>query len=266
MKRSKHQLLWEVTGPNALPPSYLFGTMHVRDQRAFAGFDQVLGYLNQCTAFAAEFDFAEADPVRLSQATQLPESQWLSAQLSPAIYKKLDGVVRRELGQPLLLFDRLVPLLLVNYLSEAQLKEEQPEALDQALYQYAQATEKTLLGLETFEEQLAVFDQLDLKAQYRSLKLVATHFKRFRLGMRTTTAAYLRGDIWALLHKTQRSIGKMKRPLLYDRNWRMANRFETYSAQQPLFAAVGAAHLAGERGLLRLLKHRGFKLRSIAYL
>lgn len=266
MPRSEHRLLWQINTPTFERPSYLFGTMHVRDNRAFAGLKQVLDYLHQCDAFAAEIDFAEVDPARLAQAARLPRGRHLRDCLSPSVYAKLNALVQQELGQPLFLFDQLAPVMLVNQLSEAQLEEEQHQPLDQVLYHEAQIVGKQLLGLESFEEQLAVFDQLDWRTQCRSLKHIATHFKRFKRGLRQTTAAYIKGDITQLLHKTQRSIGNMRRPLLYDRNRRMATRFMQYSAHQALFGAVGAAHLAGEQGMLRLLKQQGCRLRPIAYL
>ena len=39
---SKYQLLWEITSPKTKLPSYLFGTMHVTDGRAFQMPDSVL--------------------------------------------------------------------------------------------------------------------------------------------------------------------------------------------------------------------------------
>lgn len=265
MSTAPHRLLWAVTPPKSEAISYLFGTMHVRDQRAFGGLEAILEHLEFCDAFAVEFDFAESDHHQLFEAAQLPEGHCLSKGLSASTYQRLEGVVKRELGQSLMPFEHLSPLLLINHLSEAQLQKEQHVALDHYLYEYAQQRDKILLGLETFEEQLAVFRALNFKEQCRALKGIATNFSRFRKGLQSTTTAYVKGDIQQLLHKTQRSIGSMRRILLYERNQRMAERFADYSRQHTLFAAVGAAHLAGEKGVLRLLKHRGFTLSPVAY-
>lgn len=263
---AEHCLLWEIHPPTDVAPSYLFGTMHIKDHQAFLGFERILTYVERCASFAAEFNFEEADPTRLTQAATLHPDQQVQQHLSSSVYKKLDRVVQRELGAPLQAFHQLSPMLLINQLSEAQLGTERPQALDQALYEHALAHQKTILGLETFEEQLAVFQQINLPEQYRTLKLIATHFKRFRRSIHAATAAYIKGDIRLLLRQSQRSIGSMRRPLLYDRNQRMAIRFATFSQEQSLFGAVGAAHLAGEKGMLRLLKLQGFRLRPIPYL
>lgn len=261
-----HRLLWEIQPPANTAPSYLLGTMHVKDAQAFQGFEQILLYLDTCSAFAAEFNFEEVNPTQFTQAAALPPSQQFHQHLSPKVYQKLDRIVQRELGAPLQAFHTLSPMLLINQLSEAQLGTERPQALDQALYAQATTHQKTILGLETFEEQLAVLGQINLPEQYRSLKGIATHFKRFKRSIHAATAAYLQGDIRLLLKQSQRSIGSMRRVLLYDRNRRMAARFAAYSNQQSLFGAIGAAHLAGEKGVLRLLKQQGFHLRPVDYL
>jgi uncharacterized protein YbaP (TraB family) len=55
----------------------------------------------------------------------------------------------------------------------------------------------------------------------------------------------------------------MRKLLLYERNTIMAERFAEIARQESLFCAVGAGHLSGKKGLLRLLKKEGFKVRPI---
>lgn len=265
MSTSKNSLLWEAKLPQHTAPSYLFGTMHVRDERVFASIDRLASYLYQCEAFAAEFDFAEADFSQLAQASSLPTGVSLHTELSPSIYNKLEKVVARETQQPLAAFDTTSPMLLLNLLAEAQLSAEQNVALDKVLYDLAQQADKKIVGLETFQEQLAVFKEFNLAEQYRALKQVATNFSRYRQNLKKTTNAYLKGDMNQLYQLSKRSIGSMRKVLLYERNKTMATRFEAYTQDQTLFAAVGAGHLGGQKGILRLLKKKGYQLRPISY-
>ncbi len=265
MSQAKNSLLWEVTAPAVLTPSYLFGTMHVRDERVFSSIDYLTRYLQQCDAFAAEFNFEQADSSQIQYAAQLPKGISLRTALSPSIYSKLEKVVYQEIQQPLAAFDHLSPLLLLNVLAEAQLNLDHQVALDRVLYNLAQQANKKLLGLETFEEQLAVFKAFNLREQYRTLKQVATNFERYRRNLKKTTLAYIKGDVHDLYQRSRRSIGSMRRVLLYERNKKMATRFVDYTQEQSLFAAVGAGHLAGEQGLLRLLKQQGYQLRALPY-
>ena len=43
----------------------------------------------------------------------------------------------------------------------------------------------------------------------------------------------------------------------------MTKRFAKIARSQTLFCAVGAGHLAGQKGMLRLLKKKGFNVRPV---
>jgi uncharacterized protein YbaP (TraB family) len=59
-KHLERTLLWEISG-NGLPsPSYLYGTMHVTNRRAFNFGDSVLLKLHACTIFASEVEIDSA--------------------------------------------------------------------------------------------------------------------------------------------------------------------------------------------------------------
>jgi uncharacterized protein YbaP (TraB family) len=43
----------------------------------------------------------------------------------------------------------------------------------------------------------------------------------------------------------------------------MANRIAEFTNQHTIFAAIGAGHLGGKKGVLRLLKKKGFTVKPI---
>ena len=261
----KHTLLWEIQGDSLKAPSYFFGTMHVRDNRAFRNFEFLENCIANCDAFAAEFDLQDADYGQLQNAARLPEGKTLEELLNPRVYKKLAGIVQRETGHHLNNFNHSSPILLFNVLSEAQFSTDNQQALDSALYHVAQNLHKNLMGLETFEAQISVFEKINLKEQCRSLKKIATNFKSFRKNLKRSAELYVQGDLQKLLKLTKRSIGSMREVLLYQRNHTMADSFEAIAQEQSLFAAVGAGHLGGKKGVLRLLKKKGYTITPIYY-
>lgn len=265
MTNKKHSLLWQISGQDIVGPSYLFGTMHVRDNRAFRNIEFLEECIHNCSAFAAEFDLQDSDPQRLQQAASLPHGSTLKDYLNPRIYKKLEHLLLRETGHQLEHLKHSSPILLFNLISESQFQDDNAEALDSALYNMAQSADKNLMGLETFEEQMSVFSKVDLEDQCRSLKKMATHFISFKREIKKTSELYIQGDLQKLLKKAKRSIGGMRRVLLYDRNVIMVERFETFSKEQSLFAAIGAGHLGGKKGVLRLLKKKGYTIKPVHY-
>lgn len=262
---SKQSLLWELQHPTQTTPSYLFGTMHVKDERAFRGFDQLCNYIQTCAAFAAEIDLEEADQAAFYTAAQLPNGTYLGDYISPQIYQKLDRLVQQQLHMRLAQVHHYTPMILVDLFSRAQLSNNHLLGLDQALHAEAVRSQKAIFGLETFEEQLAILQKINLKEQMRSLKALATNFSSFRKNMQAATNFYAAGNLQGVLQQSKRSLGSARRVILYNRNAIMSERFHALAQQQSLFAAVGAAHLPGSKGMLRLLKHQGYHVRPIFY-
>jgi uncharacterized protein YbaP (TraB family) len=55
----------------------------------------------------------------------------------------------------------------------------------------------------------------------------------------------------------------MKR-LLTDRNYKMAGKIEQYlTTDNTYFVVVGAGHLVGDEGIVRLLQTKGYKTRQL---
>ena len=265
MTNKKHSLLWGISGKELVAPSYLFGTMHVRDNRAFRNIEFLKECIHNCSAFAAEFDLKDADNQQLQAAAALPDGSSLKDYLNPRIYKKLERLLLKETGHQLEHLKYSSPILLFNLISESQFQKDNTEALDSVLYNMAEEAGKTMMGLETFEEQMSVFSKVNLDDQCRSLKKIATHFVSFKREIKKTAELYIQGDLQKLLKKAKRSIGGMRQVLLYDRNLIMADRFETFATEQSLFAAIGAGHLGGKKGVLRLLKKKGYTIKPVRY-
>lgn len=264
MSKKEKTLLWKIKGEN-IKTSYLFGTMHVRDARAFGGLDFLEKCINRCDVFAAEYNLEEGDAQKLQIATQLPEGITLASLLKPKRYIKLKNILAAETGYDIAMFNNSSPLLLQNVLAESQLEKEQDEPLDAALFTIAQRGGKKLAGLETFDGQMKVFERLDLKAQAKGLKDLVDNFKKYRKELKKMVELYVQGDIYKLYQKTKKTTKGLRKVLLYDRNLSMTKEFLHLAENQKLFAAVGAGHLAGKKGVLSLLKKEGFKVKPILY-
>ena len=74
---------------------------------------------------------------------------------------------------------------------------------------------------------------------------------------------YLNGHIDKLYLSGKKSLGVWRKTLLKDRNIKMASRLEEMSKLESIFCAVGAGHLSGKHGVLRLLKRAGAKISPV---
>jgi uncharacterized protein YbaP (TraB family) len=262
-KRSKNSLLWRVVPREGGAVSYLFGTMHVRDRRAFVWLEQAYRRIDECEVFAAEFDYSHADPAVIQAALTLPEGCSLQDLLSRRAWKNLTFYCRKKLSVPPETFQSAHPILVQTALSSAFSREEMEYSLDETLWRYAQRQGKQLTGMETLEEQVELLLHIRLEQHLKSLTHLLTHYAQHRRRMKKMMRWYQQGDLRQLYQAARRDARGMRRSLLLARNERMARRFVELARQKSLFCAVGAAHLSGGKGMLRLLKQAGFSVKPV---
>ena len=90
-----------------------------------------------------------------------------------------------------------------------------------------------------------------------SVKNSSKHRKRLQY----LIEKYQKADIKGLYKAAKKDLKSMRKELLYKRNKRLCNNTLSLLEQhKTVFIAVGAAHLAGENGMLRLLKKAGYKV------
>jgi uncharacterized protein YbaP (TraB family) len=77
------------------------------------------------------------------------------------------------------------------------------------------------------------------------------------------TADYETSDIQKIFKSAKKSTKGLRKVLLYDRNKIMAQRIAVMAKEQSIFVAIGAGHLGGQKGVLRLLKKNGLKIRPV---
>jgi uncharacterized protein YbaP (TraB family) len=105
-KRPNYKLLWKISGNGLAAPSYLFGTMHVVDERAFDFSDSVLLKISECKAFSLEVHpdslVRLLVPVLAGQASRGRNK--FKDLLSTKDYAEIDSLLKKRTGMSL---DRL---------------------------------------------------------------------------------------------------------------------------------------------------------------
>lgn len=262
-KKSKNSLLWQITGKKIPGTSYLFGTMHVKDERAFSLIEPLQKVIDTCDAFATEFNLKEAESGVESNAMDLPDNKVLTDFMSEKKYQRMRKIFIKYFEFDIDILKSAMPLIISNALSAQTLMTDREVNLDQYLWQYAESREKVTLGIETFAEQLQILHAIPLDYQLKALSDISKNISSFSKEHQKMTALYARQDIRQMYQSTKKSIGRARKILLYNRNIIMAERIERMAQEQTLFSAIGAAHLAGKKGVLKLLKDAGLKVKPV---
>ena len=261
MSKKKHTPLWSIHSESN-PVSYLFGTMHVQDARAFSFAEAAKGCIEKCDEFYTEIHFDAMTDSRMFLAQKLPEGVTIMSLLGPKKFAKADKQIQKSFGIPLSYMNDILPMIVINQLVMKYLSEDNNQHLDMTLFQYAQSLEKTTKGIETIEGHISVLEKIPLALQKKQLLDFIKSPAKYKKKTASLANLYAKGDIYQLYKLSKKSMGEMKEIMIYKRNREMASYIDGNS-QKSSFYAVGAGHLAGKKGIIRLLKNKSYRLKPI---
>jgi uncharacterized protein YbaP (TraB family) len=252
--------LWSISGIHLPGTSFLFGTMHVRDNRIFSILPPVFPRILACQGFAAEYHLDEqaASPLVPGRS----DFNWQSL-LPASKFSRISRLLLRTTGLDIRRLTHLPPYFALGVLSGQFLKSDMPCSLDEHLWNYAREAGKELRGVETLQEQMQVLAGIPLEMQLQMLMDCCRNISRFRQHLLHLAALYEKQDTQQLYKVVKKNARGLRKVLLYQRNAVMAERIAAMAREQTTFSAIGAAHLGGRKGVICLLKEQGFRVQPV---
>ena len=274
------QLLWKVSGNGLDKPSYIFGTHHVAPlsmKDSIAGMTEAMNGTSQVYGELVMEDMMKPEMLmKMQQAMMLPTDTTLKSLFTQAQYDSIASVVKENIGMELAMFDKLKPAALnaqlAVVLSVKALKGYNPqEQLDAWFQTQAKQAGKKVGGLETMESQINIlYNSQSLKRQAQQLYCSATHIDYGIDMTRRLAEAYLNQDLDKLLEITEEKMGNAcdstseeEEALIYGRNANWAKQMPGIMKQASTLFVVGAGHLPGEHGVLKLLEKQGYTVEAM---
>jgi uncharacterized protein YbaP (TraB family) len=125
-----------------------------------------------------------------------------------------------------------------------------------------------VVGLETLDEQLAFLENMPEAQQLELLDQALDEFDQLPELFAKLIDAYLQSDLEALEAESNSQFEDLPDEIeayffsqgIDARNLRMRDRLLEQIAESTVFAAVGALHLPGEQGLIKLLREAGYSV------
>lgn len=261
-------LLWRIEAPSA-KPSYLFGTIHSEDPRVIRLAPPVQRAFERAARVTLEVTLDAATLVRLTSAMLMADGRELRGVIGAPLYRRTLKVMA-DYGMPEKMVSRMKPWAVATTLMVP--RSQTGLMLDALLYRRALGAGKPVDGLETAEEQIAVFDGMEEALQVTLLKDTLDNLPAIDRLNRDLLEAYLRRDLKQMMVLNERSMrmgdrelaSSLQRRAIVERNQRMIQRMESRLRQGNAFIAVGALHLPGPQGLLALLRQKGYRV-SVVY-
>lgn len=261
-QENKQSLLWEVSGNGMEKPSYLYGTMHVSKKVAFRLDDVFFKALKEAETVALESDPTtwlahNYESMNNVSTSSYGGGNFYNRSFNPQFSKK--ETVRR-----IIRFDNRI---INGYLYRKQAGAddfEEETYLDMFIYQAGKKNNKPIISLEDIEESRF----LTSRAAYNVRKKKADEWvqKKFKNKNRYTVQEDVYRDrnidlldsIGAAVNTTY-----YRENMLFKRNENMVIVMDSLMQHKTVFAGVGAAHLAGEKGMLQMLEDRGYTVKPL---
>lgn len=258
-------LLWKIT-QQGVPPSYVFGTIHVAERHVSAQLDRVRDVLAGSEIFVMEAIFDPDGIEALRNMMLFTDGTRLQDVISAGLYAETLAILGayHVTETDLAAMKPWAAYLTMSYPADMGV------ILDQRLLHLALEAGLDTMGLESVVEQGSLFNSFSLDDQVRLLTDAVCHRGILEDDFAKMISLYTDGDLAGLSSYGQRYSFEdntlyetLTDRLLTGRNRLMAERMQSALEAGRALIAVGALHLPGEEGVLALLERRGFEITRV---
>ena len=260
-------LLWKISGNGLQKPSYLYGTMHLTDERIFNLGDSLYKAIETSDGFAIEINPDDLTELIIAEAKKnIMAARRIKDMLSEKDFKKYGSALSKKLNKD---EDDITTADVFReknkWVQESYSKGKMTTFLDAYLFDVARRQGKWTGGVEDVEDQENIMDYLVDESDIQQLTIDDDDNKSSNTNKSTNQLIYyyIRNDLNAIDSLSGLEDSLFHDALLTKRNIKMAMRMDSMSHERSMVFAVGAAHLPGDDGVIKLLKEKGFTVTPV---
>ena len=257
--------LWELHGKHNTV--FLLGSIHVLRPGDYPLSPVVMQAYASSKALLMEINLADTDMEQLQAemltSAMLPEGKSLQEVLGPKRYAHAESLAR-DVGVELATFDGFAPWFAAEAISQVQLLKlgfEPTSGVEMYFLERARSDGKSIAGLETAHDQIALFEGLPMEMQAEYLMSSLEQARELPKEVDDMVHAWQRGDTVWFDAELQSELGKD--PVLYQsvlaaRNRKWIPKIEALlNDDKNYLVIVGTGHLVGRNSVIELLKKDG---------
>ncbi len=263
-------LIWEASSEDTRV--YIIGSVHLFKESLYPLNEKIERAFQESEVAVFEIDMEGLNSglLQLQQKGLYPEGDSLDKHISK---EALDVLLPRlsSYGIPFEIAKRFRPWMLAMTIQSIEYQKLgfRPEfGIDR--YFYEKAKGKEIKGLESIEYQLGLFDGLSDQEQEIYLLYTILEIEKTSSYAETIIKAWTEGNLKILEEmiykplKEKPELLPIYKRLFLDRNRAMVSKIEDFlKTRKRYFIVVGAGHLAGEEGIIELLKKKGYRIRQL---
>ena len=280
------QLLYKISHKSLEKPSYIVGTYHLAPASFIDSIPGAKTALDAVDVVCGEVVMSEMESSESQKKVQaaiiLPDGKSLTdvftADEMQRINDYMDKLLGMNLNNPLLKsqMGKMTPMALSTQLQLVQYMKLTPnfnpmKLIDAHFQNVAKRAGKSVAGLETVDFQIeTLYKGTTIERQKQQLLCMVDNDEYYALQMKELSAAFFAQDIQALWDVTEEKMGNLcdttpqeEEALIYGRNAAWAEKMPAMMGEASTLFVVGAAHLPGEKGVLELLKAKGYTIEAV---
>ena len=266
---TKSSLLWEIEGPSIQKGSYLFGTMHLVEKDYFYFPKNLEKIVSKTDLLVMEIAGIpnEAEVLKYITLEEGSLFDFFTAEQTDSIFVW----ARSKMGMSEQLFrtslSKMKPFVLVQLATQLQYlgKTESYEMKFQSIAENKKMAQK---GLETIEFQMSLFDNLKKSEQAEMVMQEIRDSKKSDAQLKKIQQIYKRQNIdslYMLIQEGEDMLSLKQSDFLDKRNHTWIPKIIEMLHENKCFIAVGAGHLGGKDGIIRLLQKEGYTLTPVEF-
>lgn len=267
-KESKQSLFWEISGNELTQPSYLFGTIHIIGEDDFFLPKITEEKFNECKVLATEvnLNMTMQEKIDMAVKTLLPNEETVEKYMTPEDYKELRRYMIDEVGikeKKIDKYIRMKPFFLSSVIITEQLGK--VKAYEDEFMEMAKKSKMEVMGLESIEYQFSIIDKVSYEDQVKMLMdgLKEEDGKDQFARMAEIYKAQQLDELYNMTIEESEYMPNFKEDFLDTRNSNWIPVIEESIKNNSVFIAVGAGHLAGETGVIELLRKQGYTVTAL---
>ena len=270
--QNQKTFLWKVQSKTST--AYLLGSIHLFKKENYPLNSKIENAFEQSEVLAVEAnitDVGKLDVRKFMEIAFYPENETLEKHLSKETYE----FVKKKLGSlgiPPELFNKQKPWVLAATLESLELLKlgyTPDSGIDMYFLSKAKG-KKRIVELESLDDQLNLLSSLSDQDQELFLLSMVKDLDVVSKDMDRLIDAWTSGEtksVESILTKSlaeDRRLTSIYEKLVYERNGNMTLRIEDLlRTKETCFVIVGAGHLVGDRGIVEILKRKGYLVEQL---
>lgn len=256
-------LLWKLEG-DSIRTSYVFGTFHMLPQADFEIKERVKKAFGESDQVVMELDMDDPNmQSELMLNIGMKDGNTLDQLMSKEDIKLLDDQLKSTANFSVAQVNTFKPFMVETFILPSFI-EGIPASYEITFVQMAIDLQLPIEGLESVSDQANIFDIIPYEEQVEDLIDILKNRENMENLFARMIKLYKEEDINTLYNESLDYFNETEVDLLlHERNAKWIDTIAKFAQEKATFFAVGAGHLGGEKGVIRLLQEAGYRLTPV---